>query len=365
MKIGELLNYLESLAPLAYQEAYDNAGLIVGQRSTEISAVLICLDSLEVTLEEAEQENCNLIIAHHPIVFSGLKRFNGNSYVERVVMKAIQKGIAIYAAHTNLDNVYSYGVNARIAERLGLKDTKILEPKSALLKKLYTFVPEKDLETVRKAVFEAGAGHIGNYAECSFAVAGKGTFKGNEVSNPTVGKKGERHTEAEYKIEFIFPAYLQGRIVRALWDAHPYEEVAYDIVNLGNRHDRVGSGMVGNLPKARPVNEFLYSLKEKMQTACVRYTQAHQRKIKRVAVCGGAGSFLLQQAIRAKADIFITADYKYHQFFDADGHIIIADIGHYESEQFTIDLFHDLITQKFTNLRVVKTRINTNPINYL
>ncbi|MCH2042927.1 MAG: Nif3-like dinuclear metal center hexameric protein [Saprospiraceae bacterium] len=365
MKIGQLLNYLEAIAPLSYQESYDNAGLIVGDRSTEITGVLICLDSLESILEEAEQEGCNLIIAHHPIVFGGLKRFNGRSYVERVVMKAIQKGIAIYAAHTNLDNVYVSGVNAKIAERLGLENTRILAPKSGLLRKLYTFVPKNHLGTVRDAVFKAGAGHIGNYSECSFASEGEGTFRGNAQSNPVVGQRGERHVEAEFKIEFIFPAHLQGQIIANLLQAHPYEEVAYDVVNLANSYQRVGSGMVGELAAEMPVQEFLQFLKTRMQTACVRYTKAHKETIKRVAVCGGAGSFLLKSAIRAKADIFITGDYKYHQFFDADSRIIIADIGHYESEQFTIELFYELITQKFTNFKVLKTKVNTNPINYL
>lgn len=363
--IREVLSYLESIAPSAYQESYDNARLIVGNANAEVTGVLVCLDSIEAIVDEAIEKGCNLVVAHHPIVFSGLKQLTGRNYIERVILKAIKNDIAIYAIHTNLDNVFHNGVNSKIAEKLGLQNTQILAPKKGILQKLYTFVPKKNAEAVKNALFAAGAGEIGRYDECSFGVEGLGTFRAGENTNPTVGTVGKRHQESEQKIEVIFSAHKQSAIVNALIKAHPYEEVAYDLVNLENQYQEVGAGMVGDLEESMDSQLFLDYLKTKMQTACVRYTKLCKKTIKRVAICGGAGSFLLRNAIGTKADIFITGDYKYHQFFDADGQIIIADIGHFESEQFTIDLLYDLLMQKFTTFAIYRTSVNTNPINYL
>jgi dinuclear metal center YbgI/SA1388 family protein len=364
MKIQELTQYLEQIAPLSYQESYDNAGLIVGDARAEIQGVLICLDSTEAVIEEAIATGCNLVIAHHPIVFSGLKKITGKNYVERVIIKAIQNNIAIYAAHTNLDNVFQNGVNAKIGERLGLENTRILRPKADLLRKLYTFAPTSAAEAVRNALFGAGAGHIGQYSECSFTSIGEGTFLGNAQSNPHVGEREKRHREPEERIEVIFEAYKQGRVVSALLGAHPYEEVAYDILKLENSHTWAGAGLVGKLATPVSVPEFFALLKKNMDAACIRHTAICKPTIQTVALCGGAGGFLLRDAIGAKADVFVTADYKYHEFFDADGQIIIADIGHYETEQFTIDLFFELITKKFSTFAVRKTQVRTNPVFY-
>ena len=364
MTIKTILQYLESIAPPAYQESYDNAGLIVGNAGWECTGALLCLDSLEVTIDEAIEKNCNLIIAHHPIVFRGLKKINGKNYVERIIIKAIKSDVAIYAAHTNLDNVH-VGVNKRICDTLGLTDTQILAPKSELYKKLFTFCPTKAVESVRAALFAGGAGHIGNYDECSFNTEGYGTFRGNENSTPFVGEEGKQHKEMETKIEVVFPAFKERQIVQSLLDAHPYEEVAYDIVSLDNSSNLIGSGMFGKLSEPMDEKAFLMHLKEKMQADCVRYTQLLGKPVETVAVCGGAGSFLLSKAMGVKADVFVTADYKYHEFFDADGRILIADIGHYESEQFTIDLFKDVLSKKFPNFAFFLTENNTNPVNYL
>lgn len=364
MKIKKVINYLETIAPPSYQESYDNAGLIVGNPNMDATGAIICLDSIEAVIDEAIEKKCNLVIAHHPIVFSGLKRFNGRTYIERVVMKAIKNDIAIYAAHTNLDNV-KIGVNAKICEKIGLQNTKILSPKKGRLKKLYTFVPSAQSDKVRNALFEAGAGQIGNYDETSFNIVGAGTFRANEGANPHVGDIGKRHYEAEVKIEVIFEDYKEGRIIAALKQNHPYEEVAYDIVSLDNKSNDVGSGMIGELEKPMTEKAFLLHLKNVMNTPVIRHTAFNDKKVKRVAVCGGAGSFLLNKAISQKADVFVTGDYKYHQFFDADGEIIIADIGHYESEQFTIELFYELITKKFSNFAVHLTEVNTNPVKYI
>ncbi len=364
MKIKDITQYIESIAPPIYQESYDNAGLIVGNPNTECTGILLTLDSLEATIEEALEKNCNLIVAHHPIVFRGLKRLNGRNYVERIVIEAIKKDVAIYAAHTNLDNVQQ-GVNKKICDKLGILNPQILAPKKALLKKLYTFCPTDKVEELRAALFATGAGTIGEYDECSFNVEGTGTFRGNDSTNPYVGEKGKQHQEKETKLEIIFPIHLERKLISTLIKAHPYEEVAYDIVALENIHPRIGSGMVGELEKPMDEMDFLKHLKETMQTGCVRYTNLRNRPVQKIAVCGGAGSFLLRNAMAAKADVFVTADYKYHEFFDADGQIIIADIGHYESEQYTIELFKELLTEKFRNFATFSTQINTNPINYL
>jgi dinuclear metal center YbgI/SA1388 family protein len=363
MKLSQLTAYLESLAPLAYQEDYDNAGLIVGHPDQEIHQALISLDCIEAVVDEAIATGCQLIISHHPIVFKGLKKFNGKTYVERVVEKAIRNNIALYAIHTNLDNIHT-GVNARICQTLGLQNCHILAPKQGLLKKLATYVPDAHAERVRNALFHAGAGHIGDYSECSFSNAGSGTFKGGDDTNPYVGEPGERHTESEVKIETVYPANLESKILMALVLAHPYEEVAYDLYALTNQHQQVGSGMVGELEVPMDEEKFLFLVKDRLQAQVIRHTELRRRAVKKVAVCGGAGGFLLKQAIAAGADFFITADYKYHEFFDADGKIVIADVGHFESEQFTQQLLLEIIQKKFSNFAVRLTETNTNPVKY-
>ncbi|WP_214073478.1 Nif3-like dinuclear metal center hexameric protein [Mucilaginibacter sp. dw_454] len=363
MKLSQLTAYLETIAPLAYQEDYDNAGLIVGHPDQEIHQVLISLDCVEAVVDEAIATNCQAIISHHPIVFKGLKKFNGKTYVERVVEKAIRHNIALYAIHTNLDSVLP-GVNGRICETLGLENLRILAPKHGILKKLITYVPTSHVDQVRNALFHAGAGNIGNYSECSFNADGTGTFKGNEDSDPYVGEPGVRHTERETRIETVYPANLESKILMALMLAHPYEEVAYDLYALTNQHQQIGAGMLGELDQHMDAEEFLYHLKEKMHAHVIRHTALTGKQIKKVAVCGGSGGFLLKNAIAAGADIFITADYKYHEFFDADGKIIIADIGHFESEQFTQQLLYDMIHERFGELPLRLTSVNTNPVKY-
>lgn len=365
MIVKDITNYLETIAPLSFQESYDNSGLIVGEPNQKVTNVLVCLDSIEEVVDEAIEKNCELIIAHHPIVFSGLKRFNGNSYIEKTIIKAIKNNIAIYACHTNLDNVLENGVNQKIADKLHLQNTHILAPKKNELSKLITYIPNEHLQQVREALFNAGAGNIGNYDNCSFNSNGTGTYKANDKANPFKGEKNELHQEEETKTEVIFPNYLQGKIIHALTQAHPYEEVAYDIIQLKNTFTTVGSGIIGELNQPKNTIEFLKELKTTLNVGVVKYTNPHKSEIKKIAICGGSGSFLLPQAKANNADIFITADYKYHQFFDAENKIIIADIGHYESEQFTIDLFQELLTNQFKDLKIVKTSIITNPVNYL
>ncbi len=364
MLISEITNYLESLAPLSLQENYDNSGLIIGNKNDSVTGILVCLDSLEAVVEEAIQLKCNLIIAHHPIIFTGLKKLNGNNYIERTIIKAIKNNIAIYAIHTNLDNIRD-GVNSMIAEKLGLQNCKVLTPKRGFLKKLVTFAPVENAGDVRTAIFNTGAGEIGNYDNCSFNLEGTGTFRGNELSTPYVGRKGELHLEQETRIEVIFPSFLEQKVLSALFKGHPYEEVAYDIYSLDNFHQNIGAGMIGTLKQPISEGDFLQLVKTTMQCGTLRHTALLQKPISKVVVCGGAGSFLLSDAIAAGADIFISADFKYHQFFDADNKILIADIGHYESEQYTIDMLCAVLTKKFPTFAVHFSKINTNPVNYL
>jgi dinuclear metal center YbgI/SA1388 family protein len=379
MKIKDITQFLETIAPPPYQEGYDNSGLIVGDPMAEITGVLVCLDSIEAIVEEAIERGCNLVVAHHPIVFKGLKRFTGKNYVERTILKAIKNDVAIYAIHTNLDNMLHSGVNTHICERLGLQNCRILAPKQQTLMKLTAFVPQPQTQTVLNALFAAGAGQIGEYKNCSFRTEGVGTFLPTGTANPTIGAIGKNESVAEDRIEVVFERFLEKKIMSALRKAHPYEEVAYYLHVLENENSAVGSGMIGeissngtsNLPPGvggtEGVSEldFLKFLKERMGVSCIKYTALLGKKIKKVAVCGGAGGFLLNHAIGAGADIFITADYKYHEFFDADGKIVIADIGHFESEQFTIDLLQAVLQKQFAELMVFSTKKVTNPVNYL
>ncbi len=364
MLLKEVVRALEELAPLRLQESYDNSGLLVGDPQSNVSGALICLDCTEAIVEEAIARGCNLVVAHHPIIFSGLKRLTGRNYIERTVIKAIQSGVAIYAIHTNLDNV-KHGVNSKIAERLGLSSLRILAPKKDQLLKLEVFVPVDAADGIRSAVFGAGGGHIGNYDECSFASAGDGTFRPLHGANPTLGEQGARHTESEVNLSFIVPLWLKTAVHQAMVQAHPYEEVAHQWIALQNIHQEVGSGMIGELSEPLEISKFLQVVKERMKVKIIRHTELINRPVTRVAVCGGSGSFLLEDAIASGADVFITADFKYHQFFDAEGRIVIADIGHFESEQFTIELLGDWFKQKFPTFASHLTAIDTNPVHYL
>ena len=363
MKLNEIISQLITWCPPQYQESYDNAGLITGHPEMEVTGAMLCLDSTEAVINEAIEKKVNLVIAHHPIVFSGLKSITGKTYMERVLIKAIKNDIAIYAAHTNLDNV-GKGVNQKIAKKLGLINCSILAPKKGTLKKLFTYIPTDALEKVQNALFEAGAGNIGNYSECSFQVSGTGTFKGNDESTPTLGEKGKRHSEQESKLEVIFPAHLESKLIYTLKENHPYEEVAYEIISLDNSNQDVGSGMIGELETSMSESDFLNYLKKNMKAQMIRHTSFREKAVQRVAICGGSGSFLLNHAIGAKADVFVSADFKYHQFFDADGKILICDIGHFETEQFTQELFHAFLREKFRNFAVHFSTVNTNPVNY-
>ncbi|MCK4561901.1 MAG: Nif3-like dinuclear metal center hexameric protein [Flavobacteriaceae bacterium] len=361
--IKHITNYIEELAPLAYAEDFDNVGLLVGNYNTTVTGILVTLDTLEKTIDEAIAKSCNLIISFHPIIFSGLKKLNGSNYVERVVIKAIKNNIAIYTMHTALDNSLK-GVSAKMCEVIGLKNTKVLIPQKGNLKKLTTYVPHKNAEELRNNLFAAGAGKIGNYDQCSFNVLGEGTYRGNQNSNPTLGEKEILHHEPETSISVIFEKHKENELLKTLFNVHPYEEIAYEIVALDNVHQNIGMGMVGELEEEMDTISFFNFLKEKFHLKVIRHSALSDKKVKKVAVLGGSGSFAINNAKKADADIFITADLKYHDFYKAENQIVLADIGHYESEQFTKNLLVDYLTKKITNFAIILSENNTNPINY-
>jgi dinuclear metal center YbgI/SA1388 family protein len=364
IKIKDLLNAIDNLAPFPLQEKYDNAGLLIGDPENEVRGVLLSLDCIESVVDEAIEKNCNVIVSHHPILFGSIKSLTGKDYVERVLIKAIKNDIALIAAHTNLDNVRN-GVNDLIADKLRLVDRSILAPMKEGLLKLVVFVPGSSLDKVRQAMWNAGAGAIGNYDECSFNIKGSGTFKPLEGSVPFTGKINSLSVEEEVRVEVVLRKHSLSQVINAMRSAHPYEEVAYDVYPLLNEDHHTGAGLVGSLTDPIEPLDFLKILKDVMNAGCIRYTSLPVKKIRKVALCGGSGSFLLSKAIKAEADIFITADYKYHQFFDADDKIIIADIGHFESEQFTPHIFYGLIKKNFSNFAVHLSERITNPVNYL
>lgn len=363
MKVNDVLQLLDELAPLSYTEDFDNTGLLVGNKNADVTGILVTLDTLESVVDEAIDKNCNLIVSFHPIIFSGLKKITGNTYVERVVAKAIKNDINIFSIHTALDNAWN-GVNAMICEKLQLKNKKILIPHTGTIKKLITFVPVKDAEQVRNSLFAAGAGTIGNYSHCSFNIEGKGSFKGNESSTPTIGKKGETHFEEEIQLGVTFHKHLETTVLQTLFKAHPYEEVAYEVTTLENSNQHIGMGMVGELEAESTQEEFLQKLKGTFHCGCIRHSVKTDKPVKKIAVLGGSGSFAIDAAKSAGADVFVTSDLKYHDFFKAENNLLLADIGHYESEQYTKDLIVSFLNKKITNFAIVLSQINTNPITY-
>lgn len=364
MKIKEIITILEEMAPLAYAEDFDNVGLLVGNEDENATGILVCHDALESVVDEAIAKKCNLIVCFHPIIFSGMKKITGKNYVERAVLKAIKNDIAIYAVHTALDN-HKNGVNKIFCDALGLVNTKILVPKSNFIQKLITYTIPENAEQVRNALFEAGAGKIGNYEDCSFNSQGIGTYMGNENSNPEIGERFEFVEAKEIKIEVNFEKHLQSKILKALFKNHVYEEVAYEIYDLQNQHQNIGLGMVGELEKPLSEDEFLSFVKSKMHCGGIRHSSLLGKSIKKVAVLGGSGSFAIKNAIQAGADVFLTADLKYHNFYEAENKILIADIGHYESERYTKNYIVDYLKEKITNFAIVLSEENTNPVKYI
>ena len=371
MKIKEIFPILEELAPLAYAEDFDNVGLLVGNQEQELSGILVCHDALESVMDEALVKNCNLVVCFHPIVYTGLKKITGKNYVERAVLKAIKNDISVYAVHTALDN-HQKGVNKIFCDALGLINTKVLVPKQNFIQKLVTYtIPENETQ-LRNALFEAGAGKIGNYENCSFISQGIGTYMGNENSNPEFGERFEFVESKDLKIEVTFEKYLQSKIIKTLFSNHIYEEVAYEIYTLQNNHQNIGLGMIGELENTMNADEFLHFVKDKMQCGNIRHSELLDKPIKKVAVLGGSGSYAIKNAILAGADVFLTADLKYHNYYEAENQLVLADVGHFESERYTKNYIVDFLKEKITKFapafstgKVVLSEENTNPVKYL
>ena len=364
MKIKELVSALERFAPLPLQDGFDNAGLQVGLTDAEATGALLCLDVTEAVLDEAIALGYNLVISHHPLIFKGYKSITGKDYVERCILKAIKNDLVIYSAHTNLDNAPE-GVNFKIAEKIGLKNVRVLEAKENALLKLVTFVPATRAEEVRTALASAGCGCIGNYGSCSYNVEGEGMFRALESANPYCGKIGELHVEKETRIETILPTYRKAEVIKALLAAHPYEEPAFDLYPLQNSWQQAGAGVIGELETPETELEFLKRIKKTFEVGCLKHNRLTGREIQTVALCGGAGAFLMPLAIRNRADVFITGEIKYHDYFGHDTDILLAEIGHYESEQYTKEIFYTIIRDLFPNVEVQQSKINTNPIKYM
>lgn len=363
MKVGVVCDFLEKWAPKSNAEDYDNVGLLVGDKESVCSGILVALDTTEQVLDECLEKKCNLIVSFHPIIFSGLKKVTKKNYVERVVFKAIKNDIAIYAIHTSLDN-FRYGVSHGMAQKLGLRGTKILIPKKGSLMKLKTYVPSNHLESVLEALYLAGGGQIGNYDQCSFTTKGYGSFRGNDQSKPTIGKPGERTILPETQLSLVFHPYNKENLLNALKKSHPYEEVAYEIYRLDNPSKEIGLGLIGEFTKPLLEDKFLSLVKDAFKIHTIRHSKLLEKSISKVAVLGGSGSFAIEQAKALGADAYVTADLKYHNFFQADRSLLLVDVGHYESEQFTCKLIQDYLRNKLTKFAVLLSGTNTNPIHY-
>jgi len=363
MKLKELLLYLESVVPPAFQESYDNSGLQVGDEEDMVNSVLLSLDVTEEIVDEAESNGCRLVISHHPLIFHPLKKISGHTPVGRIIRKAILNNISIYSMHTNLD-IINGGVSYRMAQKLGLRDTEVMIPLGDKLLKLVVFVPTSHADKVREAIFEAGAGYIGNYDRCSFNLTGEGTFRGGKDTSPYSGVQGKEQIEQEVRIETVLPDHIRSKVLKAMINSHPYQEVAYDLYRIENKMPGAGLGCVGNLDESITETKLLEILGEVFGSKCIKHTALRGKNIKRLALLGGSGGSFVGNAISSGADAFITADIKYHSFFDADNKILLADIGHYESEKPALEILHELITKKFPKFAVRFSEINTNPVNY-
>lgn len=364
MKVREILESLEHFAPLPLQDSFDNAGLQVGVTEVEATGTLLCLDVTEAVVDEAISLGFNLIISHHPLIFKSCKSITGKDYIGRCIFKAIKNDIVIYSAHTNLDNVVK-GVNAKMAEKIGLKNIRILSARNDALLKLVVYVPSEYVGSVREALFAAGCGCIGQYDSCSYSCEGKGTFRPLEGTRPFCGVIGKLHTASEVRVETILPAHCKADVLQVLLDNHPYEEPAFDFYPVRNDWSQVGAGVVGELEKPMECRDFLWKVKQTFGVECIRHNGFNDRKIATVALCGGAGAFLIPQALHGKADAFVTGEIKYHEYFGYENDILLVQAGHYESERYTIELFSEVLGKSFPGLRIRQTECNTNPIKYL
>lgn len=363
IKLEKIIEVIEQIAPVPLQESYDNSGLLVGNREDLITGALISLDLTEEVIDEAISLNYNLIITHHPPIFKPLKKLTGSDVTEKCIIKAIRNDIALYCAHTNLDNSID-GVNAILAQKIGIIPTGVVQPLKGMLRKLVVFVPESHHESVREAIFRAGAGEIGNYDNCSFNTSGNGTFRAGKGSYPYIGEIGELHSEPEIKIETILPFWLESKVLKAISETHPYEEVAWDSYSLTNDFWGAGSGLIGKLVDPMSELELLKRLKSVLSIPFLKHSPFTNKMVETIGICGGSGNFLIRDAISKKCDVFITGELKYHDYFSAESRILLIEAGHYETEQFTKELLYQILKEKFSTFALQISGINSNPVNY-
>lgn len=363
LSVKNVSDLIEQWAPLAYAEDFDNVGLLVGDPSQKVNGVLVTLDTTEEVIDEAVSKKCNLIVSFHPIVFSGLKKITGKSYVERTVIKAIQNDIAIYCIHTALDN-QADGVSKALSDAIGLTDTQVLIPQKNTIKKLRFYVPNDHVQKVQNALFDVGAGRIGQYDQCSFVSEGIGGFRALEEALPFVGTHHQRHHEPETQVQLVFEKHIEQHMVQVLKKVHPYQEVAYEILSLDNTSSHIGMGLIGTLKKPLKEISFLTRLKNRLGTPLLRHSKTLNNPIHSVAVLGGSGSFAIPNAIALKADAYVTSDLKYHDFFTSASSILLVDVGHYESEQFTKNILVKYLIKKMPNFAIVLSETKTNPVQY-
>lgn len=362
MNIQTFTAKLNSLFNIQQAEDFDNVGLLCGNPEREVSRVLVCHDALEEVIEEAIEKNCQLVVCFHPIIFKGLKKITGKNYVEKAILKAIENKIAIYAIHTALDNDF-WGVNEMICQKLGITQSHILMPKPSSLMQLTFYVPTSHAEVVKQALFHTGAGHIGNYDQCSFSTKGIGSFRPLLNANPFLGQHHiQEHTEEEM-VSLVFNSHQKSSVISALKRAHPYEEVAFHIVALENANPYIGLGKYGNLPEEMTIEDFLSQVKEKFSLSVIKHSH-HHGKIRKVAVLGGSGAEGIEAAILQKCDAYLTADLKYHDYFRAEKKLLLCDIGHFESERFVVSQIITRLSENFSTFAFLKSEVNTNPVNY-
>ncbi len=367
MTIADIEQIIEGWAPQWTAWERDNVGLQVGDRARSVSRVLVALDVTEQIVEEAREKRAELIVSHHPLLFRPPSSITASNDIGRLVLMLVESRIAVYSAHTNLDFT-KQGVSFALAETLGLKKIRFLSPLKGMQSKIVVFVPADHADRVAEGMSSAGAGVIGEYSSCSFRLSGAGTFRGSPNSHPVVGKAGRPETVEEMRLEMIAPRARVSAIVAAMKEAHPYEEVAYDVYPLDNESTNYGMGAIGELEAAQTLKTFLEHSKRALKAEALRFTGDLHRKIRHVAVCGGSGSDLLPTALSAKADVFVTADVRYHTFHAA-GDLALVDAGHWETEQVILEPLADRLRraakQKKQRLEVLVTQYSTNPTHYL
>jgi len=363
MTCGEIIKILETWAPREISLERDNPGLQVGSGKNIVKNILLSLELTMDVINESIAKECNLIITHHPLIFHPVKSLDfQRDKNSMLIEKLIKNDLTLFSAHTNLDFTKN-GVSFELAKMLGLKGIDFLVNLSANQYKISVFVPGDHVEEVADAIFNAGGGIIGEYSRCSFRTGGTGTFFGSNKTTPFLGEKGKQEQVSEIKLEAIADSWKLGGIISAVINAHPYEEPAYDIYPLKNKNINYGMGAVGELDKQLGREEFLKYVSEKLKAKCLKYTSGKSESIKKIAVCGGAGTELLKEAVQSGADAFVTADVKYHTFHDAQGKILLVDAGHYETEIHVLNQIEkELSTAAENNFKIFKYSGSTNPV---